>query len=169
VISNIIDDGLSILQYTDDKILFMDQNLEQAWNMKLLLAAFEQLVGLKTNYHKSELFYFWEAKDHELQYEQLFGCKKGSYQFRYIGFPMHFKKLYNSDWKMIEENREKIELLEGEIFICGWASSAYQFSFDDSHSVYAVFFWSTKRSVRKDRLLSFKVLLAKWVRKRCID
>jgi hypothetical protein len=109
VISNIIDDGLSILQYTDDKILFMDQNLEQAWNMMLLLAAFEQLVGLKTNYHKSELFYFWEAKDHELQYEQLFGCKKGSYQFRYIGFPMHFKKLYNSDWKMIEENREKIE------------------------------------------------------------
>jgi hypothetical protein len=44
--------------------------------MKMLLAAFEQLSGLKINYHKSELFCFGEAKDHELQYEQLFGCKK---------------------------------------------------------------------------------------------
>jgi hypothetical protein len=41
--------------------------------MKLLLAAFEQLSGLKINYHKSELFCFGDAKDHELQYEQLFG------------------------------------------------------------------------------------------------
>jgi hypothetical protein len=28
VIPNIIDDGLSILQYEDDTILFMDHNLE---------------------------------------------------------------------------------------------------------------------------------------------
>jgi retron-type reverse transcriptase len=78
VIPNIIDNGLSILQYADDTILFKDHNLEQARNMKMPLAAFEQLSGLKNNYHKSELFYFGEAKDHELQYEQLFGCKKGS-------------------------------------------------------------------------------------------
>jgi hypothetical protein len=46
--------------------------------MKLLLAAFEQLSGLKINYYKSQLFCFGEVKDYELQYEQLFGCKKGS-------------------------------------------------------------------------------------------
>jgi hypothetical protein len=44
--------------------------------MKLVLAVFEQLFGLKISYHKSELFCFGEAKDHKLQYEQLFGCKK---------------------------------------------------------------------------------------------
>jgi hypothetical protein len=37
VIPNIIDDGLSILQYADDTIIFMDHNIEQAKNMKLLL------------------------------------------------------------------------------------------------------------------------------------
>jgi hypothetical protein len=37
----------------DDTILFMGHNLEQAKNMKMLLAAFEQLSGLKFNYHKS--------------------------------------------------------------------------------------------------------------------
>jgi uncharacterized protein involved in cysteine biosynthesis len=107
VIPNIIDDWLSILQYADDTIYFMDHNLEQAQNMKLLLAAFEQMSGIKINYHKSELFYSGEDKDNELQYELLFGCKKGSYPFRYLGIPMHYRKLYNSEWKMIEERIEK--------------------------------------------------------------
>jgi hypothetical protein len=65
------------------------------------------LSGLKINYHKNELFCFGDAKDHELQYEQLFACKKDSYQFRYLGIPMHYRKLYNSDWKMIEKRIEK--------------------------------------------------------------
>jgi hypothetical protein len=85
----------------------MNHNFEQAKNMKLLLSAFEQLSGLKINFHKSEIFYFEEAKDYESQYKQLFGCKKGSYPFRYLGIPMHYRKINNNDWKMIEEQIEK--------------------------------------------------------------
>lgn len=55
------------------------------------------MSGLKINFHKSEIFCFGKAKDHELQYEQLFGCKKGSYPFRYLRIPMHYRKLNNSD------------------------------------------------------------------------
>jgi hypothetical protein len=33
-----MEDGLSILQYADDTIIFMDNDLEQAKNMKLLLS-----------------------------------------------------------------------------------------------------------------------------------
>jgi hypothetical protein len=102
VIPNILNDGLLILQYADDTTLFMDQ----ARNMKLLIA-FEQMFGLNINYQKSEVFCFAHAKDHKLQYEQLFGCRKGSYLFRYLGIPVHFRKLYNSDWKIIEERIKK--------------------------------------------------------------
>ena len=56
VIPNLLDDGLSILQYADDTIIFIDHDLEQAKNLKLLLCAFEQLSGLKMNFHKSEFF-----------------------------------------------------------------------------------------------------------------
>jgi hypothetical protein len=77
------------------------------------------LSGLKINYYKSELFCFGEAKDHELQYEQLFRCKKGSYPFRYLGIPMHYRKLYNSNQKTIEERIEKTEQLEKQILIGG--------------------------------------------------
>jgi hypothetical protein len=40
VIPQLVDGGLSILQYADDTILFMDHDLEKARNLKLILAAF---------------------------------------------------------------------------------------------------------------------------------
>jgi hypothetical protein len=107
VIPHLVDDGLSILQYVDDTILFMEHDLDKARNMKVLLSAFEELSGLKINFHKSEVFYFGEAKDCKSQYEQLFGCKKGSYTFKYLGIPMHYRRLNNKDGKMIEECIEK--------------------------------------------------------------
>jgi hypothetical protein len=53
VTPHLVDEGLSILQYTDDTILFMENDLDKARNMKLLLSAFEELSGLKINFHKS--------------------------------------------------------------------------------------------------------------------
>ena len=81
VVPHLIDDGLSILQYAYDTILFMEHNLEQAKNLKLLLCAFEQLSGLKINFHKSELFYFGEAQAVQMEYEQIFGCSQDMFPF----------------------------------------------------------------------------------------
>ena len=107
VIPNLIHDGLSILQYADDTVIFMSHDVEKAVNMKLLLTTFEQLSGLKINFHKSEIFCFGKAKDHEEFYSQLFGCVIGKYPFRYLGLPMNTRKLNNKDWKVIEERIEK--------------------------------------------------------------
>jgi hypothetical protein len=46
VVPHLVDDGLSILQYAHDTIIFMEDDLE----------TFEQLSGLKINFHKSEFF-----------------------------------------------------------------------------------------------------------------
>jgi hypothetical protein len=43
VVIDLTDDGLSILQYADDMILFMEHNIHQTQNIKLLLSAFEQM------------------------------------------------------------------------------------------------------------------------------
>jgi hypothetical protein len=75
--------------------------------MKLLLCVFEQLSGLKINFHKSEIFCFGQTKDCEIQYSQLFGCKIGAFPFRYLGILMHYRKLSNRDWKQVEERFEK--------------------------------------------------------------
>jgi hypothetical protein len=41
VVPNLVDNGLSILQYADDTIIFLNHDLERAKNLKLLLCAFE--------------------------------------------------------------------------------------------------------------------------------
>ena len=107
VVPHLIDNGLSILQYADGTVIFMSHDIDKADNMKLLLSTFEQLSGLKINFHKSEVFCFGQAKDHDEYYSQLFGCSIGKFPFRYLGLPMHFHKLYNKDWKIIEERIEK--------------------------------------------------------------
>ncbi|WVZ84991.1 hypothetical protein U9M48_031956, partial [Paspalum notatum var. saurae] len=101
VIPHLLEGGLSILQYVDDTIIFLDYGLEQAKHMKLILRLFEQLSGLKINFHKREIFCFGQAKEYETHYAAMFGCKLGSYPFWYLGLPMHFRKLSNKDWKMI--------------------------------------------------------------------
>jgi hypothetical protein len=41
LVPHLVDGGISILQYADDTILFMEHDLEQVANIKLLLCAFE--------------------------------------------------------------------------------------------------------------------------------
>lgn len=65
MIPHLTDDGLSILQYVDDTIHFMEHNIDQKQNINLLLTAFEQMLGLKINFQKSELFCFGQAREDE--------------------------------------------------------------------------------------------------------
>ena len=97
VVPHLVDNGLSILQYADDTILFMDHDLEEVKNLKLVLSTFERLSGLKINFHKSELFCYGKAKEVEKEYTRLFGCGSGSFPFKYLGIPIHHKKLSNKD------------------------------------------------------------------------
>jgi hypothetical protein len=107
LVPHLVDGGLSILQYADDTILFMDHDLEKATNMKLILCAFEQLSGLKINFHKSEIFCYGKAKEDEGRYTRLFGCSSGGLPFRYLGIPMHHRRLTIGEWKTVEAKFEK--------------------------------------------------------------
>jgi hypothetical protein len=104
---HLVEGGVSILQYADDMILFMEHNLEKPLNMKLILCFFEQLSGLKINFHKSEIFCFGKAKEMESEYKLLFGCESGSLPFKYLGISIHFRRLKNSEGKPVEDRFEK--------------------------------------------------------------
>jgi hypothetical protein len=77
VIPLLVDGGLSILRCADDRIIFTEHDLAKTQNLKLILSSFEQLFGLKINFHKSELFCFGEAQDVVNAYTDLFGCGQG--------------------------------------------------------------------------------------------
>src|SRR5438128_11760316 len=101
VVPHLIDGGLSILQYANNTILFMDHDLEKAKNLKLILSAFEQLSGLKINFHKSELFCFGDAQHMAAQYTELFGCEQGQFPIRYLGIPIHYRRLTIAEWNHV--------------------------------------------------------------------
>ncbi|WVZ95110.1 hypothetical protein U9M48_040912 [Paspalum notatum var. saurae] len=74
LIPHLVQEGLSILQYADDTMIFLEHDIEQAKNLKLLLCTFEHL---------------------------------GSFPFKHLGIPMHYTKLNNKDWALVEDRFEK--------------------------------------------------------------
>src|SRR4051812_26823916 len=46
--------GIICLQYADDTILFLQNNIEKSQNLKSVLHCFEQVSGMRINYSKSE-------------------------------------------------------------------------------------------------------------------
>jgi hypothetical protein len=48
-------------------------------------------------------FCFGNAKDLSKDYVELFGCKEGNFPFRYLDIPMHYRKIMNKYWMLIEQ------------------------------------------------------------------
>ena len=49
------DGGVIRLQYAYDSLLFLQNNLENALNIKWFLSLFEQVSGMSINFHKCDL------------------------------------------------------------------------------------------------------------------
>jgi len=70
----------------------------------------EKKSGPKINYHKSEFFGLGKAGNMMSSYIQLFGCKEGSFPFKYLGIPMSQYKIAKKDWGQLETRfRKEIE------------------------------------------------------------
>ena len=177
LIPHLVDGGISILQYADDTIIFMEHNFEEAKNMKLLLTMFEQLSGLKINFHKSELFCFGEAKGVQQEYMNIFGCNVGDAPFTYLEIPLHYKRISNKDWKVIEDRFERnLSTWKSKLLSYGGSLtlinsvlgnlSVYVLSFFEIpkevlkklNHFRSRFFWQGNRHKRKYRLKKWSIL-----------
>jgi hypothetical protein len=58
VLSHLIPEGISHIQYADDTILMVEGDDSSVTHMKFILYCFEWLSGLKINYHKSKAYIF---------------------------------------------------------------------------------------------------------------
>ena len=70
--SRLVENGVSILQYADDTILLLEDDLEQARNLKFILYLFKQMLGLKINFHKSEVICLENSSYNFLMWPLLF-------------------------------------------------------------------------------------------------
>ena len=82
-----IDGGLSLLKYADDTILCVQDDIEIAQNLKLLLYLYEGMSGLKINFNKSEVVMISQDNEKSMLYAEMFNCAIGSWPMRYLGVP----------------------------------------------------------------------------------
>jgi hypothetical protein len=88
LIKNLIPMGVAILQYTDNTIIFLEHDMEQARNMKLLLYMFEQMLGLKINVNKSEVLLIGGDNGLDVTYAKVFNCNIELFPIRYLEVPI---------------------------------------------------------------------------------
>jgi hypothetical protein len=93
--------GVISLQYADDTILFIENNLEMAKNLKWVLTSFEQVSGMKVNYNKSELVPINLDPKEILGFKEDFDCVVGSFPIKYLGGPLHHEKFKREDFQPI--------------------------------------------------------------------
>jgi hypothetical protein len=55
LLPNTFEGGIISLQYADDTLLFLQDDLEKANNLKWLLLCYEQMTGMMINFDKSDL------------------------------------------------------------------------------------------------------------------
>jgi len=89
--------GIISLQYANDTILFSRIEEEYTRNLKGVLMWFEQLSGMRINFHKSELIPMNVEPDVVHRLAHLFSCPVGSLPIKYLGVPLHFEKLSRED------------------------------------------------------------------------
>jgi hypothetical protein len=93
LIPHIISNGCAYLQYADDTILLLQDNLEFARNLKFILILFEKMSGLKINFHKSEVYCFGDANNNKDAYTEIFTCPIKILPICYLGVPIDHKTL----------------------------------------------------------------------------
>lgn len=89
------------LQFTDDTLVFCKANLEEVHTIKSLLGDFEEMSGLKINYHKIILYGIGIGVGETQQMAQVFNCQTQSLPIKYLGMPLGVNPRLKSTWKPV--------------------------------------------------------------------
>jgi hypothetical protein len=107
LVPNLIEGGLTHLQYADDTIVFLNHDDQSIYNTKFLLYYFEDMSGLKINYEKSEVFVLGCFDEEQKRVAEMFNCNNGSLPLKYLGIMVNNKHMPASDLSYVHLKVEK--------------------------------------------------------------
>jgi hypothetical protein len=111
-----IENGVAILQYADDTIPCLQDDREQAANLKLLLYLYESMFGLKINFNKSEVIMISQDDSKSIEFSKMFNYAIGNWPIKYLGVHVVGSRLHVADWlSIIEKLMKRLD---------GWKGSA---------------------------------------------
>jgi hypothetical protein len=88
LLPELVEGGLTHLQYADDTIMFVQNSEQNIINLKFLLFCYKKLSGMKINYSKSEIFTVGMTEADSQRVAQKFNCKLGCFPMKYLGLPI---------------------------------------------------------------------------------
>jgi hypothetical protein len=97
LLPQVVEGRIISLQYADDTLLFLENDMDKASILKWLLVCFEQMSRMKINYDKSDLLTVGVDEDRANDFAKLFCCKRCDFPIKYLGVPLHFNKLTRKD------------------------------------------------------------------------
>jgi hypothetical protein len=98
----------------------LENDLEKARNVKLLLYIFEQMSVLRLTLKKSELFLVGGDNGVANEYAEVFNCLVGLFPIKYLGVPVSRSRLKVVDWLKLEEKHAKnLEVWQGNSLSTG--------------------------------------------------
>lgn len=112
LLTNLRPGGVISLQYADDTLIFLENNLEKAQHLKWILALFEQISGMRINFDKSDMIPINLEEADSSRINQVFGCKTSQLPMKYLGVPLHHNKL----------TKEALQLVVDKVIkrVAGW-------------------------------------------------
>jgi hypothetical protein len=120
VVLHLIPRGISHLQYADDTLILIQNSEENTANPKFYLMCFEDMSGLKINYHKSEVIVMGQPIGCQSRIANKLNCKLGAFPFTYLGLPISDRKLTREQWLfLVRKLAVKIEPWLGKLLSSG--------------------------------------------------
>jgi hypothetical protein len=107
LIPELVDGGLTHLQYVDDTIIFLEVEEQSISNVKFLLYCFKNMSGLKINYQKSEVIVLGASKEESSQIARWLNCREGSLPLKYLGVHVSGSMLFVADLMEVGVKVEK--------------------------------------------------------------
>lgn len=97
------------LQFADDTLVFCKAILEEVQTVKSLLCEFEEISGLKINYHKSILCGVGITDSNLQLFAEAFNCHSQKLPVKYLGMPLGANPKLKSTWKpVIDKVRSRL-------------------------------------------------------------
>ncbi|XP_058784217.1 uncharacterized protein LOC131658988 [Vicia villosa] len=102
-----IDEGVDILQFADDTVIFEEASTANLWNLKVILRGFELISGLKINFTKSNVMgvnvgnWILDAATNFL------ACKRGNTPFIFFGIMVGASPRDKKVWTKVLDNFKK--------------------------------------------------------------
>lgn len=145
LISHTIPNGVAMLEYTDDTIVFLKHDLNGAMHMKLLLYLFEMLAGLKINFNKSQILMVNDDESWGQRYAENFNCQVGLFLIKYLGVPVSPSRLKVIDWlPLVEKGNKRLDVWKGGTLSIAGRSTLISVSLSNSLVITCQFIFSPK-------------------------